>query len=256
MRYFDTHAHFEGTPAETAAVLSRASAAGVTRVLAMGGSEALNASALATAAAFPAQASAAIGFDRDQTAAGTPEELCGRIREAVTKGKISAIGEIGLDYHYSPETRKAQCALFAAQLKLAAEFGLPVSIHTREADADTLRLLDETPWDGTYFRGAIHCFTGGLEFAQELLDRRFAISFSGIVTFRNADALRAVAARIPEERLLIETDSPYLTPVPLRGQPNEPANVALVAACLAETRGAAPEHIAECTWCNADLIFK
>jgi TatD DNase family protein len=222
----------------------------------MGGSEGLNASALAAASAFPAQASAAVGYDRDQTAAGTPEALCDKLRAWAEKSKITAIGEIGLDYHYSPETRKAQCALFAAQLKLASELDLPVSIHTREAETDTLRILDETPWDGTGFRGAIHCFTGSIEFAQELLDRRFAISFSGIVTFRNADALRAVVVEIPEERLLVETDSPYLTPVPLRGQPNEPANVALVVACLAEARGDTPEHIAESTWCNADFIFK
>lgn len=257
MRYYDTHAHFEGSSADSAAELARAKAAGVERVLAVGGSETLNAGALEAAALQGDAGRAALGFDRDQIAKGTPEALCAALRKVIQeKRSVAAVGEIGLDYHYgAAETRDAQRKLFSAELRLASELSLPVCIHTREADADTLRILDETPWDGMGLRGVIHSFTGGPEFAQELLDRRFAISFSGIATFRNADALRAVAARIPEERLMIETDSPFLAPVPLRGKPNEPANVALVAACLAKVRGVPLERIAECTWCNAGAMF-
>ena len=128
-------------------------------------------------------------------------------------------------------------------------------IHTREADEATLRVLDEIPWHGEGLRGVIHCFTGNKEFAGELLDRQLAISFSGIVTFRNADMLRESAAFVPDDRLLIETDSPYLAPVPMRGKQNEPAFVKHVAECLADVRGVELKHIAEVTTRNAEEMF-
>ncbi|MDD4102977.1 MAG: TatD family hydrolase, partial [Kiritimatiellae bacterium] len=119
----------------------------------------------------------------------------------------------------------------------------------------TLRMLDETPWRGEGLRGVVHCFTGDKQFAAKLLDRALAISFSGIVTFRNADMLRESAAHVPEGRLLIETDTPFLAPVPVRGQRNEPAFVAHVAACLAEVRGVAVDRIASVTRENAERLF-
>ena len=128
-------------------------------------------------------------------------------------------------------------------------------IHTREADEATLRVLDETPWRGEGLRGVVHCFTGGKAFAAQLLDRQLAISFSGIVTFRNADMLRESAAMVPDERLLIETDTPFLAPVPKRGQRNEPAFVTHVAECLAKVRGTTAERIAEVTRQNAEQMF-
>ena len=168
---------------------------------------------------------------------------------------ICAVGETGLDFHYHPETADAQCALFAAQLRLADEWRLPIILHTREADEATLRVLDETPWHGDGLRGVIHCFTGDKAFAAQLLDRQFMISFSGIVTFRNADMLRESAAFVPDDRLLIETDSPFLAPVPQRGKRNEPAFVTHVADCLARVRDTTAEHIAELTWRNAERLF-
>jgi TatD DNase family protein len=253
--YYDTHAHFDGTPLETAAVLARAALAGVTRVVAVGGSAPLNAGALAAAQAFPERVRLALGFDRDQAAPGAPDVFIETLRLLAAEHPLAAVGETGLDFHYHPETAEAQCALFAAQLRLADEWRLPVIIHTREADEATLRVLDETPWRGEGLRGVVHCFTGDKAFAARLLDRQLAISFSGIVTFRNADMLRESAAFVPEERLLIETDTPFLAPVPRRGQRNEPAFVAHVAECLARVRGAAVERIAAVTRENAVKLF-
>jgi len=254
-RYYDTHAHFEGTPLETVAVMERAFAAGVARIVAVGGSASLNAGALAAALAYPEKVRLALGFDRDQAGAAEPETFSETMRQLAAAHSLAAVGETGLDFHYHPETGDAQCALFAAQLRLADEWGLPVIIHTREADEATLRVLDETPWHGEGLRGVVHCFTGNKDFAAQLLDRQLAISFSGIVTFRNADLLRESATVVPEERLLIETDTPFLAPVPMRGQRNEPAFVAHVAACLAAVRKTTPERIAEVTRQNALHLF-
>jgi TatD DNase family protein len=253
--YYDTHAHFEGTPLETAAVLERAFAAGVTRLVAVGGSAGLNAGALAAAKAYPDNVRLALGFDRDQATSAEPEVFVETLRQLAEAHPLAAVGETGLDFHYHPETAESQCALFAAQLRLADEWRLPVIIHTREADEATLRVLDETPWRGDGLRGVVHCFTGNKAFASQLLERQLAISFSGIVTFRNADMLRESAAMVPDERLLIETDTPFLAPVPQRGQRNEPAFVAHVAACLAAVRGTTAERIAEITRENARQMF-
>ncbi|HPS07453.1 MAG TPA: TatD family hydrolase [Kiritimatiellia bacterium] len=253
--YYDTHAHFEGTPVETAAVVERAAAAGVGRIVAVGGSATLNAGALAASAAYPETVRLAMGFDRDQAGTAAPEVFVGVLRQLAAANPLAAVGETGLDFHYHPETAEAQCALFAAQLRLADEWRRPVIIHTREADEATLRVLDETPWRGEGLRGVVHCFTGGKAFAAQLLDRQLAISFSGIVTFRNADMLRESAAMVPDERLLIETDTPFLAPVPKRGQRNEPAFVTHVAECLAKVRGTTAERIAEVTRQNALALF-
>ncbi len=253
--YYDTHAHFEGAPLETAAVLGRAFASGVTRLVAVGGSAALNAGALAAAQAYPERVRLALGFDRDQATAAAPEVYVETLRRLAAAHPLAAVGEAGLDFHYHPETAEAQAALFAAQLRLADEWRLPVIVHTREADEATLRVLDGTPWRGEGLRGVIHCYTGDKAFAAQLLGRQFAISFSGIVTFRNADMLRESAAYVPSDRLLIETDTPFLAPVPKRGQRNEPAFVAHVAECLAQVRGTTAEHIAEITRENAVRLF-
>ena len=253
--YYDTHAHFEDSPLQTVAVMDRALAAGVTRTVAVGGSASLNAGALAAVQTYPANVRLALGFDRDQATASAPETFIETLRQLAAAHPLAAVGETGLDFHYHPETRDAQCALFAAQLRVSDEWGLPVIIHTREADEATLRVLDETPWRGEGLRGVVHCFTGDKIFAAQLLDRQLAISFSGIVTFRNADMLRESVACVPDERLLIETDTPFLAPVPMRGQRNEPAFVAHVAACLAAVRGTTPERIAEITRQNARTMF-
>ena len=257
MTYFDTHAHFYGgtSPFETASIMERAAVAGVTQLIAVGGSAELNSGAIAVAKAYPGQARLALGFDRDQATSSDPEALVETLRLLAKEVSISAVGETGLDFHYHPETADAQCALFAAQLRLADEWERPVIIHTREADEQTLRVLDETPWRGRGLRGVVHCFTGDKAFAAQLLDRQLAISFSGIVTFRNADLLRESAAFVPEDRLLIETDSPFLAPVPMRGQRNEPAFVKHVAQCLAQVRKTDEASIARLTAQNAESLF-
>jgi len=235
--------------------MERAFAAGVTRVVAVGGCTALNAGALATSLAFPENVRLALGFDRDQAGEASPEVFVETLRQLAAEHPLAAVGETGLDFHYHPETAEAQGSLFAAQFRLADEWKLPIIIHTREADEATVGVLDETPWRGEGLRGVVHCFTGDKDFARRLLDRQLAISFSGIVTFRNADKLRESAAFVPDERLLIETDSPFLAPVPKRGQSNEPAFVTHVAACLASVRQTTPERIAEITWLNARRLF-
>jgi TatD DNase family protein len=138
---------------------------------------------------------------------------------------------------------------------MARERGLPVSIHTREAEADTLAILDEE-WKDSGIGGVIHCFTGTREFAEQAIERGFCISFSGVVTFKKAGDLRETALRIPIERLLIETDSPFLAPAPYRGRRNEPAYVVETARALAELRGATPEEIGRATSENFKRLFK
>jgi TatD DNase family protein len=147
-----------------------------------------------------------------------------------------ALGEIGLDYHYDFSPRDVQQEVFAAQLDLARELDLPVIIHTREAPDDTFALLANAPG----VRGVFHCFTGDLAMARRALEIGFSVSFAGILTFPKAGPLRDAARIVPADRLLIETDSPYLAPVPHRGKRNEPAFVARVLAILAEIRGAEP----------------
>ena len=249
MRLFDTHCHFERADREmVGAVLSRARAAGVTRLMAVGGSPELNAAAVFArelARADPERCPdvrLALGYDRDQIGKGN-------LPPVPADAPLAAWGEIGLDYHYSPETRKEQLDHFAAQLEEARRRDLPVVIHTREADDDTLGVLREVP-----SRGIIHCFTGTPPFAKKLLDLGFYISISGIVTFRAADNVRESARVVPDDRILIETDAPYLAPVPMRGQANEPAFIVHTCEFLAKLRGLPPEHFAELTFVNAAFL--
>jgi len=264
----DTHVHFSELTGDyaLAAQMERALAAGVDKMVAVGGSCALNKSAVEAAEQYPGKIAAAIGFDRSQVdelaSPALIEDAIGRLRRSADSlrklgVRVCAIGEIGLDYHYTPDTRDGQMALFAAQCDLAAELALPVIVHSREADDDTLDVLaayaakcadDVVP-------GVLHCFTGSEPFARQLLDLGLMISFSGIVTFLNADPLRAVAVGIPGDRLVIETDSPYLAPVPHRGKRNEPAFVRDVAARLANVRGESLETIENQTTENAVRLF-
>ena len=247
MRLFDTHCHFETTDAdEISAVLACAKAAGVERLVAVGGSPALNDAALA-AAGLSNDVLYAVGFDRDQIHQSPTHPLKQSNNQTLSP---AAWGEIGLDYHYSPETRKEQRELFASQLEEARRRDLPVIIHTREAADDTLALLREIP-----SRGVIHCFTGNPDEARAYLDLGFFISISGIVTFKAADNVRESALVVPDDRVLIETDAPFLAPVPMRGNKNEPAFVKYTCEFLAKLRGMAPEDFAELTFANAERVF-
>lgn len=238
---FDTHAHFEGSQAETLAALERAREAGVTRILAVGGSESLDAGALLAAKlGGGVNVNVALGRDRDQYAQAWAPPAA----EAV------AVGEIGLDYHYDPEHRKEQRELVSLQLEYASQVGKPVVIHTRDADDDTLGILREIP-----SKGVIHCFTGTPRFCRELLDLGFMISISGIVTFRAADNVRESALVVPDDRILIETDSPFLAPVPMRGKANEPSFIVHTAKFLAALRKTDFADFAALTFSNALELF-
>ena len=165
---------------------------------------------------------------------------------------ICALGEIGLDYHYDFARRDVQQAVFAAQVEMAGARGLPIVIHTREADADTLAILRSASRPP---RGVFHCFTGDTSLARAALDLGFHLSFSGIATFPKGQSLRDIAAEVPADRLLIETDSPYLAPPPHRGKRNEPAWVARVLEVLAGVRGTTPEALASQTTANFLALF-
>ncbi len=236
--------------------MARAVEAGVTRILAVGGNAELNAGAAAAVCAAPRQVRLALGLDRSQ--AGLSAECVQAFESRLKAYALCAIGEAGLDYHHDAATRATQLTLFARMLDLAARRALPIIIHTREADEDTLAVMDEAGSAALAAAGRLgvaHCYTGDKAFAGKLLDRGLYVSFSGIVTFRNAAALRDVSAYVPADRLLIETDSPYLTPVPLRGRPNEPAFITHVAACVARQRATSPADLAYATTRNAEALF-
>ena len=255
--FIDTHVHFDSfrDAAGIALAVDRAAAVGVTRMIAVGGSPEGSLAAMAAAADFPASIYAAVGFDRDQAQSEWSAES---FVEHLHRSGVVAVGEIGLDYYYHPETAADQKKLFGQMLELAGRHQLPVIVHSRRADDDTVALLLEhvRRWRGDPGRiGVLHCFTGSSGFAAKLLDLGLMISFSGIVTFKKADDLRAVAREVPEDRLLIETDSPYLAPVPYRGRSNEPAYVVYVAETLAKIRKDTVICIARSTSRNAEMLF-
>ena len=243
----DTHAHLDGCEEAPAELLMRAREAGVDQVVAVGsGIE----SCRATLAIAEREGGvfAALGIHPHQ--AGSPE--AGRLdelAELLRHERAVAVGETGLDFYRDWAPREAQRSLFAAQLELATELGKPVVVHNRDADSETAALLGG--FAGTV---VLHCFSspGLLETA---LERRYYVSFAGNVTFAKADDLREAAARVPADRILAETDSPYLAPVPRRGRPNEPANVVYTLAALAEVRGEDAAGLAARIDANATTAF-
>ena len=168
--------------------------------------------------------------------------------------KVVAIGEAGLDYHYQHSSPEAQADGFRRHIAAARTTGLPLEIHTRDADADTIRILEDEHAKGA-FQAILHCFTGGRELALRALDLGLYVSFTGVVTFKKADALRGIAAEVPLDRLLVETDAPYLAPEPYRGKTNEPAFVVHTAAAIAKTRGISNEELAVATTDNFFRLF-
>ncbi|HEX5475596.1 MAG TPA: TatD family hydrolase [Vicinamibacterales bacterium] len=185
--------------------------------------------------------------------AGRPLDAAAAARARGDAFEGCAVGEIGLDYHYDFAPRDVQQEVFAAQIALARERRQPVIIHTREATEDTFAILREA--GGHDLRGVFHCFTGDAAMARRALDIGFYVSFSGIATFPRAPGVREAARVVPDDRLLVETDSPYLAPVPLRGQRNEPAHVVRVAEVLAELRGRRAVDVEACTTRNVDVLF-
>ena len=168
--------------------------------------------------------------------------------------KVIGIGECGLDYHYDHAPRDRQAEVFRTHARAAKRAGVPMVVHTREADTDTARLLTEES-DGGRLAGVLHCFTSGRELAMHGLDLGFYVSFSGIVTFKSAADLREIVKAVPLDRLLVETDAPYLAPIPMRGKRNEPAFVVHTAAAIAEMKGISADALAEATTANFHRLF-
>jgi len=251
----DSHCHLddEKFDADRDATIERARAAGVDHMMAIGtGNGPPDLEAALRLAHQHDFIYATIGVHPHDAAKATPETF-ERLTELAWESKVLAIGEIGLDYHYDFSPRDVQSRVFAQQLELAAGARKPIVIHTREAWDDTLALVRE---HGLPFGGIMHCFTGGAKQAEEALELGFYLSFGGILTFPKADDVREAAARAPEDRLLIETDSPYLAPIPHRGKRNEPAFLTETARRLAELRTMSVENIAAITTQNFNRLFK
>ena len=257
--FVDSHAHIDGTEFDTDRddVIQRARDAGVSAILNIGTGD-------PHSGAFERAVALAERHADIHTAIGThphdarlfddkTEQLI--IKLIKQSSRVIAWGEIGLDFHYDNSPREVQMNVFRRQLQLARGANLPVIIHTREAEAETIEIL-RTEWSDCDLPGIMHCFSGSLWLAQQALAMGFYISFSGIVTFKKAEELRTIAKQVPLDRLLIETDCPFLAPVPFRGRRNEPAYVVEVARCLAGLRGVTVEEMGRNTTENFENLFK
>ncbi|MCL1910059.1 MAG: TatD family hydrolase [Kiritimatiellaeota bacterium] len=238
--------------------MTRAREAGLSGVLACGGGPDLDPGAIAAVRAFPGFAHLALGYGRDHAHENPSiDTLRDRIESLAAEGiRTAAIGEIGLDFSRgeTPAERAAQLALFRAQLALAVELSLPCTIHSREATQETLDALRELPPEQNR-RNILHCFVGDEKLAAEALALGCSFGISGIITFKSADMLRGSVRTMPRERVLLETDCPWLAPVPLRGKPNEPAYIKHTCATVASLWGITSEECAEITSENAMRIF-
>lgn len=250
----DSHCHldFPNFAADLDAVMARAQAAGVGAMLTIGTSLAKSAQVIAVAERFPnVWASVGIHPHEAEAEAGVQART---LIEMARHPRVIAIGETGLDYFYEHAPRDAQKESFRAHIAASRETGLPIIIHTRDADEDTAEILRDEMAKGA-FPGLIHCFTSSAWFAEVALELGLSISFSGIVTFKTAEALREIVPKVPDERILVETDSPYLAPIPHRGRRNEPAFVADTAALVARLRGVDVETLAAQTTANFRRLF-
>ena len=256
--FVDSHAHIDGHEfdADREEVIQRAHAAGVSVILNVGTGD-------PHSGAFERAVELGKSHESIYTAIGThphdarlyDDAAETKIKNLINNEHVIAWGEIGLDFHYDNSPRDVQIEVFKRQLRAARECNLPVVIHTREAEAETIEIL-KSEYDGTHRRGVFHCFSGSMELARRAIEIGFMLSFSGIVTFKKADELRAVAKEAPLDRLLIETDCPYLTPIPYRGKRNEPAYVVEVARCLAVLHDVSLEEMAHITTENFNRFFE
>jgi TatD DNase family protein len=245
--YTDSHCHLydtRGVPVDD--VIAAAHAAGVTTMINVGCDAATTEQAISVAAAHDGIFATA-GLHPHEAKHGV-ESIIAYLDDP----NVVAVGECGLDYYYDHSPRDAQRDAFAAQIRLANERSLPLVVHTRDAWSDTFDILDA---EGVPERTIFHCFTGGPDEARQCIERNAYLSFSGIVTFKTATELHEAARLCPLERMLAETDSPYLAPVPHRGRPNQPAHVIHVVAALAELRGSAVDEVRAATVENACLAF-
>lgn len=256
--FIDSHAHIDGPEfdADREDVIQRAQAAGVSAILNVGTGD-------PHSGAFERAIELGRTHQNIYTAIGTHphdarhynDDAEARTKALIASGeRVIAWGEIGLDFHYDNSPRDVQVEVFKQQLHAARDLNLPVIIHTREAEAETIDIL-KTEYHDAPRRGVFHCFGGSAELAQQAIELDFMISFSGIVTFKKADELRNIARRAPLDHLLIETDCPYLTPAPHRGKRNEPAYVVEVARCLAELQGLEIDQLGHVTTENFIRFF-
>ena len=255
MKLIDSHCHlnYEGLVERQAEVLDNARQAGVTGFLNISTRQREWAEIVALATCEP-DVWASIGVHPHEADAH-PDLGAAALVEAADHPRVIAIGECGLDYYYDKSDRAAQRERFQAHIEAARQAGLPLVVHTREAEADTAEILSEAVREGGV-TGVLHCFTGSAELARKGLDLGFTISLSGIVTFKNAADLQDIARWLPADQMLVETDSPFLAPVPHRGQKCEPAFVADTARFVASLRGEEPEQLAEATTANFFNLFK
>lgn len=254
MKLADSHCHlnYKGVPAASEEVLARARAAGVVAMLNISTRESEWDAVIGTAEREP-DVWATIGIHPHE-ADEHPHIDTDHLIAAAAHPRVVGIGESGLDYYYDHSDRAAQQRSFRAHLTACRETGLPIVVHTRDADEDTAAILRDELGKGA-FPGVLHCFTGSAELAKIALDLGFHISISGIVTFKSAQDLQAVARDLPRDRLLIETDAPFLAPVPHRGKPGEPAFVADTCRFLAQLRGEDADELADATRANFHRLF-
>lgn len=251
----DSHAHIQGNEydGEVEAVIERARGVGVEKIIAVGGAGDMssNTDAIALADSFHA-VYATVGMHPHDAKDVGIEEL-ETLRGLTTHPKVVAVGETGLDYYYNHSSHELQEQVFSSFIHMACETGLPIVVHERDAAEKAAELLRQE--GNGKLCGVIHCFTGNYQAARAYLDLGFYLSFTGIITFKNAEPLRAVVRQIPLDRILVETDAPYLTPVPHRGKRNEPAYVRFVAETVAKVRGISLEEVASITTANTQKLF-
>lgn len=253
MNLFDSHCHLENGrfEADLAEVMARMEDAGVRRCILAGSDMETSEQIVKLAQTYP-NVYGVVGIHPHDAKTWT-DDCAGRIADWVKEEHIVGVGEIGLDYYYDHSPRDVQQEVFVKQLLLARALGMPAVFHVRDAHGDVLSLLrahrNELP------AGVVHCYSGSVESAREYLDMGFYISFAGPITFKNANKLLDAAQYVPSDRILVETDSPYLAPVPMRGRRNEPAFVAYVAQKVAELRGITTEELAEIATRNTCRLF-
>ncbi|WP_299094524.1 TatD family hydrolase [uncultured Metabacillus sp.] len=250
---FDTHAHLNAVQYEEdiVEVIQRAKAENVTHIVVVGFDKETITKAMELTNQYD-MIYAAVGWHPVDAIDMTDEDLAW-IKELTSHPKVVAIGEMGLDYYWDKSPKDVQKEVFRKQIQLAKEVQLPIIIHNRDATEDVVKILKEEK--ASEVGGIMHCFTGSLEVAKQCMDMNFYLSFGGPVTFKNAKKPKEVVKEIPMERLLIETDCPYLTPHPFRGKRNEPSYVKYVAEQIAELRGISVEEVATKTSDNAKKLF-
>lgn len=254
--FIDSHCHLtdEKFDADRTETIDRARKAGVSSFIVIGATGAFFHNEKAVALAQEqADVFAVIGVHPHDTQTITPETYT-RLRELAQTPKVVGLGETGLDFYYDNSPREDQRTHFKAFIRLAQELGLPLSMHVRDAYVEAAQILRKE--GGDEIAGVMHCFTGNTEEAHALLGLGLFISFSGIVTFKSAQALREVVREVPLERMLVETDCPYLTPTPYRGKRNEPAYIVRVAEIIAEVKNVPLEAVAQATRDNTETLFR